>query len=69
MSNIHRVLSLGLSVMAKDWTKYPDKLWHIHTMENYKKMKMNKLMVHKIFGLISQHNVEYQDPPSQVHIV
>ena len=33
VNDIHRVLILTLTVLAKNWTKYPDKLLHIHTRE------------------------------------
>lgn len=30
VNDIHRVLILALSVSTPNWTKYPDKLLHIH---------------------------------------
>lgn len=50
---MHRAFVLTLSLMAKNWTKYSDKLWHIYTLDYYNIIKMNELK--KLVG--ESHNI------------
>ena len=48
------MLILAVSLVAKNWTKYSDKLWHIHTMEYYNTIKMNE---HMLQSVDESHNI------------